>query len=520
MSGVVTDKQSHTPIEGATVAIVGNKANQEATDAEGSFILSFAEGVREGEAVRIHVEKLGYRPYDKLVAVSSTIPLQVSLLAIKAVPPLARASRPPIAKADSFSTLVPFHAEWKNAPIPMNLNFSDPRQEFYGALVELADRPNSPPQGWPPYKERNFESLGEQFNFVTRLIQFYVFRSIYFMERGVAGGIKWTAGVGVTPINKKPIMPPDAVPYPTKEILDALSGNEFLNPMDEMLWNGKPLTVPAGTHLTFTEHANPEKGEVFTCIVGLEKPDYFKVDFEIQSGLGMNNQLPAGFSTQVVQGTTTYTVNIAMKYAIQKRKDHGFQPDQYATWMDSLFDGLKRQMAFETDPQASQSTAAPQPSGPLPPKVEVNAPNGIAIGGGIVTNPTVNNYSPLSRRLTADQKNNLKAAVSATKARIIIWFFNGNDTQRLAQDLYDVFQEAGWEMATPHPEGAIQVDPQKCDIGLFLPASSANEPASAAAIAVVTAMKSPWMHLLVGTGLSDNVPEGSVKLVVGPRWDE
>ena len=200
---------------------------------------------------------------------------------------------------------------------------------------------------------------------MTRLIHFYVFRSIYLLERGVAGGIKWTAGVGVTPINKKPIMPPDAVPYPTKEILDALSDNEFLNPIDEMLWKARPLTVPVGTHIFFTEHANPEKGEVFTCSVGLEKPGYFKVDFEIQSGLGMNNQLPVGFSTQAVQGTTTYTVNIAMKYEIQRRKDHGFQQDQYAFWLDSLFDGLKRQMAFETEP-----------------KVELGSPNDTAIGDG------------------------------------------------------------------------------------------------------------------------------------------
>jgi hypothetical protein len=90
----------------------------------------------------------------------------------------------------------------------------------------------------------------------------------------------------------------------------------------------------------------------------------------------------------------------------------------------------------------------------------------------------------------------------------------------LAQDLYDVFQEAGWEMAAPHPEGAIQAEPLKCDIGIFLPASSANEPASPAAIAVLTAMKSSWMHLSVGSGLSDKVPDGSVKLVVGPRWNQ
>lgn len=83
-----------------------------------------------------------------------------------------------------------------------------------------------------------------------------------------------------------------------------------------------------------------------------------------------------------------------------------------------------------------------------------------------------------------------------------------------------MFKEAGWEMTAAHPEGAIQTEPMKCDIGLLLPASSANEPPSAAAIAVVTAMRSSWMYLSVVTGLSEKVPEGSVKLVVGPRWNQ
>jgi len=103
MSGVVTDKQSHKPIEGATVTVVGNKANQALTDSEGSFILTFAEGVQEGEPIRIRVEKLGYRIYEALKAVSSTIPLQVSLEPAAPPPksktaPSAASSPPPISK--------------------------------------------------------------------------------------------------------------------------------------------------------------------------------------------------------------------------------------------------------------------------------------------------------------------------------------------------------------------------------------------------------------------------------------
>jgi hypothetical protein len=153
-----------------------------------------------------------------------------------------------------------------------------------------------------------------------------------------------------------------------------------------------------------------------------------------------------------------------------------------------------------------------------PAEIINSAPNGIAIAGGTVTNPTVNNYGLMSRRLTANEENNLQAALSSSKARVIIWFFGGDDTQRLAQDFYDVFHGAGWEMAAPYPEGALQVEPQKFDIALFLPASTANEPASAATIAVVDAMKALQMHLSLAIGTSANIPGGSVKLVVGPRW--
>jgi hypothetical protein len=350
MSGIVTDRQSRRPIEGARVTVIGNLANSDTTtDIDGSFIVNFAKGVEEGSSVRIQVEKFGYAPYEKLVAVSSTIPLQVSMRAIKPLPSTP-SLHVPIAKTDSFSTLVPFHGEWKNTPIPMNANLSDPHEEFYGGLIQLASRPDKQPEGWPAYKERKFESVGEQFNFVTRLTQFYVFRSIYFLHRGVIGGIKFTLGVGVMPINKKPIVPPDAAPYPTTLILDALFGTEFLKPEDAMLWKDRPLTMPLGTRVSFIEHSNPEKGEVFTCTVRLERPAYFKIDFEVQPGPGMNDQLPAGFSTPVVKGTITYSINVRMKYEIQQGKDHGFQPDQYAAWAESLFDGLRKQMGFEPTP--------------------------------------------------------------------------------------------------------------------------------------------------------------------------
>jgi hypothetical protein len=407
MSGFVTDQQSHNPIEGARVTAVGNQANPDTTDGSGSFILTLAEGVQEGNSLRIRVEKTGYRAYDKWVAVSSTIPLQVSLEIIMPHKGSPAASMPPaslpIVNTDSFSTLVPLHAEWRSAPIPMNTNLTDPHQEFYGDLMGLADRPDKRPVGWPTYKERRFESVDEQFAFVTRLVQFYVFRSIYLLQRGVAGGMKWTAGGGVTPMNKKPIVPPDGLPYPTEDILALLSDNEFLRPMDEMLWKNKPLSMPLGTHVSFMEHANPEKGEVFTCTVRLERPSYFRIDFEIQPGIAMNNQLPAGFSNEAVQGTSTYGVNVSMKYEIERKKDHGFQPDQYAVWADSLFGGLKKQMGFDVL-QVSQPEISLESSFAIDAFADVaDYPTGSVIG----TIPWKNEYAHVQVNMTNQEAEDL-----------------------------------------------------------------------------------------------------------------
>jgi hypothetical protein len=93
MSGIVTDSRSHQPVEGATVSVVGNKANPEVTDRNGSVILTFSASSREGEVVRVRVEKAGYRVYEVNTPISPTIPIQFSIDRIlykKKIPPTQR----------------------------------------------------------------------------------------------------------------------------------------------------------------------------------------------------------------------------------------------------------------------------------------------------------------------------------------------------------------------------------------------------------------------------------------------
>lgn len=79
MSGVVIENGTGNPVEGATVSIVGGKANQDVTDSAGKFSLRFAGDTKPGTKVRIRVVKDGYKPYTNDIAVSSELSVPISL---------------------------------------------------------------------------------------------------------------------------------------------------------------------------------------------------------------------------------------------------------------------------------------------------------------------------------------------------------------------------------------------------------------------------------------------------------
>jgi Carboxypeptidase regulatory-like domain len=99
VSGFVFESGSGRSVEGAQVTVVGGKANDAITDSSGTFILTFTNDVKPGDTVLIRVERSGYKPYTKMMAVSPKLPVQVFLEAIKDVsskPP----SAPPSPSAD------------------------------------------------------------------------------------------------------------------------------------------------------------------------------------------------------------------------------------------------------------------------------------------------------------------------------------------------------------------------------------------------------------------------------------
>lgn len=255
---------------------------------------------------------------------------------------------PPITKFDSFGTLVPILPSNVNVPIPMDLSSDDPHSDFYRDLLGLSGRPDKPAQGAPANHERNLLA-DNGMSFAARVVHYYTFYSIYRLQRGTSLGIRWTAKEGVRPVNRAPIAPPDAIPYPNNSLLKLLSASEFLRDGDKMLWkfDNNRLIVPKGSDVSFVEiPANPEKGQMMVCRIRFERPHYYRLDFDISPGLAQSTQMPAGFEPRQIPGAFTWTLQVAMRYQIERRTDDGFRPEQYSAWGDSLFDGLKKNMEF------------------------------------------------------------------------------------------------------------------------------------------------------------------------------
>jgi hypothetical protein len=151
------------------------------------------------------------------------------------------------------------------------------------------------------------------------------------------------------------------------------------------------------------------------------------------------------------------------------------------------------------------------------PKVN-NAPNGIINDGGTMTNPTVNNFGPRSRRITQQQHDEIVPMLTNDRARVVVWAYSTDpDTWGLAKDLYGVLKESGWSMEDPDVQAILPVNPNECDVVVFIPGEP-GQPVTqlpGAPREVLTVLKT--LGLTYKLGYSDKLGDAAVKIVVGPR---
>lgn len=96
LQGVVMDRASSGPIQGASVSAAGDLALQDAvTDSEGYFRLELKPSVHDGQFVRLAIHKEGYVSYDKQKPVSASHPEPYNFLLSSRIPvPSIRRQQP------------------------------------------------------------------------------------------------------------------------------------------------------------------------------------------------------------------------------------------------------------------------------------------------------------------------------------------------------------------------------------------------------------------------------------------
>jgi hypothetical protein len=128
-----------------------------------------------------------------------------------------------------------------------------------------------------------------------------------------------------------------------------LEGNEFLAPSAKMVFEHTPFSVPEGTTISLSEYgADPKEGKLFTCVIKLENPPRYKLEFTIQPSIASGKGVPpTGFQTQAASSVQSYSVTIGMDLEIARNKDSEFDSQEYVTWADDLFAAMQKRMGFD-----------------------------------------------------------------------------------------------------------------------------------------------------------------------------
>ncbi len=94
----------------------------------------------------------------------------------------------------------------------------------------------------------------------------------------------------------------------------------------------------------------------------------------------------------------------------------------------------------------SESDRKPGGKSSAPPIVINNAPNGIAISGGTVSNPTVNNFGSPSRNISVDSRDAVRVLLAKHPATVRVFAVDDMEANEFAQQWYDLLAAAGWTM--------------------------------------------------------------------------
>lgn len=268
-------------------------------------------------------------------------------------PPLLRAGSsrlaPPIKRTAKVAVMIPFDTAPDAFPIPLDENPDDPMYRTYIHMNSLAR------WGLATSKDMNGNdlkpslgrikpvSVSEAPSFLGKLLQYYILTSIDELERSSI-----TVAIGYPSEAKPGIDPPDSTPYPNGKLFQELANNQFFQAFrgmkspERMSWEASPIKMPNATEIRIRNEEKPDR-----YVVRIDRSGYFSMEYVIENfgGTGVGN-VPKHFITPYASTTMQWAFFVTMRYAIQRRTEEDFHPEDYALWADALFAGLNQKLSF------------------------------------------------------------------------------------------------------------------------------------------------------------------------------
>lgn len=174
--------------------------------------------------------------------------------------------------------------------------------------------------------------------------------------------------------------------------------------------------------------------------------------------------------------------------------------------------------AANETPSARQNSDNALPRPPAAPTVQLNnAPNGIAIGGGTVTNPTVNNYSVPERHLSQIQRTEIESLAASlpesTTDFLTVEAENDPESSTYGDEIRAAFAAHGRAGGNQITLRLVETPP--VPKGVYVLISGENDPNFGLAQKIANGLARAGVSVLFERGT--DLREGQVKIVVGYR---
>jgi hypothetical protein len=298
----------------------------------------------------------------KAAIASSAEPHPPSSSQLGAQPPLPNSPpspsivppEPPIERTAKISVMVPFDTAPNAFPIPMDNNPDDPLFNIYSEFNSLAMNGTVPDSARESKETGTITwharpvSLDESTTFLAHLLQYYILRTIDGLQHD-----SLTQYVGYPAEPYAGIEPPDARDYSAAKLSKLLADNRFYRPfLYRKSFDLTKMKMPKGTVIEFRDEDDKSLDK---CTVVLRRSGYFKADFTVRvfAGTGPGSP-PKHFVTAHPETVMQWPFFITMRYSIEHPKDSTFIPQNYAKWLDALYDGLHKKLEMSESEKRSR----------------------------------------------------------------------------------------------------------------------------------------------------------------------